>query len=44
METPEDPGTTPSDPVPPTETGDFGVIALAFAAVSAIVVKKKKEI
>lgn len=44
VETPEDPGTTPSDPVPPTETGDFGVIALAFAAVSAIVVKKKKEI
>lgn len=25
------------------ETGDFGIIALAFAAVSSIVVKKKKE-
>lgn len=33
----------PSNPEQP-ETGDFGVIALAFAAVSSLVIKKKKEI
>jgi hypothetical protein len=38
VETPEDPGQTPENP----NTGDFGIIALAFAAVSTIVVKKKE--
>lgn len=35
-----DSGNTETNP----ETGDFGVIALAFAAVSSLVIKKKKEI
>lgn len=35
----------PSNPDTPAgpETGDFGVIALAFVAISSVVVKKKKE-
>ena len=40
---PEKPNDDPEKPNDGPETGDFGLIALAFVAISSVVVKKRKD-